>query len=118
MKTPYKLRIMKNLTFIICLLLFSTTTQAQKKEKTYKVLTACGQCQFDMASTTGCALAIKISDKTYWVDGSSISDHGNEHDENGLCRTVKKAKAKGTFDGNRFKSSSFALIPEKQKKKK
>jgi len=109
---------MKNLTLIVCILLFSVTSLAQKKNKKYKVLTACGPCQFDMNSPSGCSLAIKIADKTYWVDGSSISDHGDEHAEDGLCRNVKKAEVKGTFDGNRFTSTSFALIPEKRKKKK
>lgn len=109
---------MKNIFLISIILLFTNTTNAQKKEKTYKVLTACGTCQFDMASPNGCALAIKIADKTYWVDGSSISDHGNEHAEDGLCKCVKKAEVKGVFEENRFKSSSFTLIPEKKKKKK
>ena len=109
---------MKNLIILSFIFLFSINTNAQKKVKKYKVLTACGQCQFNMNSTNGCALAIKIADKTYWVDGSSISDHGNEHAEDGLCKAVRKAKIEGNFDENRFKSSSFALIPDKRKKQK
>ncbi|PCJ28078.1 MAG: hypothetical protein COA97_02035 [Flavobacteriales bacterium] len=109
---------MKNIVLIVCIALFGINANAQKKEKTYKVLTACGKCQFDMNSPNGCALAIKIADKNYWVDGSSISDHGNEHATDGLCQTVRKAKIQGTFEGKRFTSTSFVLLSEKQKKKK
>lgn len=109
---------MKNLALITLVLLFSITASAQKKEKTYKVLTACGTCHWDMDSPTGCALAIQLAGKNYWIDGSSISDHGDEHASDGLCRVVKKAEVKGTFDGNRMKATSFILLPEKKKKKK
>ncbi|MBL4593117.1 MAG: hypothetical protein JKX68_04780 [Flavobacteriales bacterium] len=109
---------MKNILLIATILLLSTTLNAQKKDKTYKVLTACGQCQFDMNSPTGCALAIQLAGKKYWVDGSTISDHGDEHADDGLCKKVRKAKVQGTFKGKRFESSSFVLISKKKKKKK
>jgi len=108
---------MKNPIILLIILLTSITVVAQQKEKTYKVLTACGQCQFDMSSPNGCALAIQLAGKTYWVDGSSISDHGNEHAANGLCKTVRKAEVQGTIEGNRIEASSFIIIPEKKKKK-
>ncbi|MCB9360319.1 MAG: hypothetical protein H6587_02190 [Flavobacteriales bacterium] len=108
---------MKNLIFLIAIVLFSLTTQAQKKEKTYKVLAACGTCHFNMSSPTGCALAIQVAGKYYWVDGSTLQDHGDEHDEDGMCKVTRKAEAQGTFEGNRFKATSFALISEKKKKK-
>ncbi len=108
---------MRTLLTIIAIVV-SISANAQKKEKTYKVLAACGQCQFGMSSSNGCALAIKAGGKTYWVDGSSISDHGNEHAADGMCKCVKKAEIKGEFIENRFRASSFVLIPEKQKKDK
>ena len=109
---------MKNTILIISILLVSLTSNAQKKEKTYKVLSACGQCLFDMNSETGCALAIQYGGKKYWVDGSSISDHGDEHADDGLCKAVKKAEVTGTFVDNRFQATSFSFLDEKKKKKK
>lgn len=110
---------MKNPIILISLILFTFTVSAQKKtkEKTYKVLTACGQCQMDMNYIKGCDLAVQIAGKKYWVDGTDISDHGNEHTPDGLCKTVRKAEATGQIKGDRFQVSSFTLLPEKKKKK-
>lgn len=109
---------MKNVLLLFCIALFSLTAIAQKKEKTYKVLAACGTCQFDMSSATGCSLAIQVAGKFYWVDGSTLADHGDEHAHDGMCETVRKAEVKGTFKGNRFNASSFTLLADKKKKKK
>ncbi len=109
---------MKNLVLIFCILITSITVHAQKKVKTYKVLTACGQCQLDMKSPNGCALAIQLAGKKYWVDGSNISDHGDEHAHNGLCKNIRKAEIQGTITGNRIQATSFVLLPEKKKKTK
>jgi hypothetical protein len=108
---------MKNLTLLITIVLFSLTANAQKKEKTYKVLAACGQCQLNMNSTTGCDLAIQIAGKTYWVDGSTLAEHGDEHAEDGMCETIRKAEVKGTIKDNRIDVTSFVLLPEKKKNK-
>jgi hypothetical protein len=107
---------MKNLVLLISIILFSFNIKAQKKEKTYKVLAACGTCHFNMSLPTGCALAIKIGGKNYWVDGSTLQDHGNEHNADGMCKVTRKAEVQGTFKGNRFNATSFALLPEKKKK--
>ena len=107
---------MKNLIFISCIIGFSLCATAQKKIKTYKVLTACGTCQFDMNSPNGCALAIQMAGKFYWVDGSSISDHGDEHATDGLCKNVRKAEVQGTIKGSRIAVTSFLILPEKKKK--
>ncbi len=109
---------MKNLLITLGIVLISLSANAQKKEKTYKVLTACGQCQLEMNSKTGCDLAIQYGGKKYWVDGTGISDHGDMHAPDGFCKTVRKAEIKGTFTEDRFTVSSFVLIPEKKKKKK
>ena len=109
---------MKNTILIISLLLISVASVAQQQEKTYKVLSACGQCQLDMNSENGCTLAIQYGGKKYWVDGSSISDHGDEHANDGLCKTIKKAEVTGYFEGDRFKASSFKFISKKKKKEK
>jgi hypothetical protein len=110
---------MKNLVLILSILLISSNTNAQTKEKTYKVLASCGTCNFDMNSETGCTLAIQYGGKKYWVDGSSLQDHGDEHDpEGGMCEKVRKAEVIGTFSGDRFKATSFSLLAKKKKKKK
>ncbi|MDG1477562.1 MAG: DUF6370 family protein [Vicingaceae bacterium] len=110
---------MKNQLLIISILLISLSVNAQSKEKTYKVLASCGSCNFEMNSETGCALAIQYGGKKYWVDGSTLQDHGDEHDpEGGMCETVRKAEIKGDFEEKRFKSSSFILLADKKKKKK
>ncbi len=108
---------MKNVLLIISIALFSLNTNAQEKETTYKVLAACGSCQFNMSSPNGCNLAIQLAGKNYWVDGSSLSDHGDEHASDGMCETVRKAEVTGTITNNRFNSSNFVLIAEKKKKK-
>ena len=77
---------MKYLLLLICIVSLSFLANAQKKEKTYKVLASCGQCQFDMNSKTGCDLAIQYAGKKYWVDGTNISDHGDEHASYGFCK--------------------------------
>lgn len=109
---------MKKLIVILSILVVAINVNGQSEEKTYKVLTSCGQCQFDMNSTTGCALAIQYGGKKYWVDGTGIADHGDEHAADGFCETTRKAEVKGTFNGNRFQASSFVLIASKKKKKK
>lgn len=110
---------MKNL-FIIALITFmSTTVFAQKKEKTYKVLASCGTCNFDMPSESGCELAVQIAGKHYWVNGSTLQDHGDEHDpEGGMCKNIRKAEVVGKIENDRLMASSFILLEDKKKKKK
>jgi hypothetical protein len=109
---------MKNIIIIIGLLLVGYSANAQKKEKIYKVLASCGQCQFEMNSKTGCTLAIQYAGKKYWVDGTTINDHGDEHSEEGFCQATRKAEVKGTFDGDKFHATSFVILTKKKKKKK
>lgn len=109
---------MKNFIFIV-LLFFSVNTFAQQKEKTYKLLASCGTCNFDMPSETGCALAVQIAGKHYWVDGSTLQDHGDEHDpEGGMCNHIKKAEATGYIEDGRLRVSNFTIIDKKKQKRK
>ena len=109
---------MKNIILIATVLLISFSANAQKKEKTYKVLAGCGQCQLEMISKTGCDLAIQYAGKKYWVDGSGINEHGDSHASDGFCNAIRKAKIQGTFEDDTFHASSFILLTEKKKKKK
>ena len=116
---------MKNIVAAV-FFLFSLTLSAQetrgkaaqseaKKEKTKTqiVEAACGQCQFGM-DAKGCDLAVRIDGKPYFVDGTSIDQHGDAHAHNGLCNTVRKAEVSGEIIGNRFKTSSFVVLDEKK----
>lgn len=72
---------------------------------------SCGQCQFGMEGD-GCTLAVRIDGETYFVDGSSIDDHGDAHGEDGLCNCVRKARVQGEIVDGRFVASVFELLPD------
>ncbi len=72
---------------------------------------ACGECQFKMPGN-GCDLAIRFDGKAYFVDGSSIDDHGDAHAEDGLCNAILKAKVTGTVRDGRFESRKIELVNE------
>ena len=59
-----------------------------------------------------------MAEKKYWVDGTGIADHVDEHAVDGFCEATRKAEVKGTFEGNRFIVTSFTLISDKKKKAK
>jgi hypothetical protein len=71
---------------------------------------ACGQCQFGMTERSGCDLAIRIDGKSYFVDGTNIHEHGDEHADDGFCEVIRSANVKGEIIEGRFKSESFILI--------
>lgn len=95
--------------------LFSVVfVNAQDKKapsKTQIVEASCGQCQFKMKGH-GCELAVRIDDKSYFVDGASIDSFGDAHTEDGFCASIRKAEVTGKIVNNRFKSTSFKLLPE------
>ena len=71
---------------------------------------ACGQCQFRMTEKSGCDLAVKIDGKSYFVDGTTIHDHGDAHADDGFCRAIRQAEVKGEIIDGRFKAESFTLV--------
>lgn len=79
------------------------------KNPVYQLDASCGTCMFHMEGKS-CALAIKINGKSYFVDGTSIDDHGDAHDTEGFCNAIKKAKVQGTVVGDRFNVTYFELI--------
>ncbi len=89
---------------------------AQEKPKTQIVETSCGQCNFGMAGK-GCSLAVRMDGKSYWVDGADIEDHGDSHGADGFCNVVRKAEVTGTVVDDRFKATSFKLLPKEEAKK-
>jgi hypothetical protein len=110
---------MKNL-LSISLLFFALSLSAQgKKEavKTQIVEASCGQCQFGLKAK-GCDLAVRIDGKAYFVDGSSIDEHGDAHASDGFCEAIRKAEVVGKVKNNRFIATSFKLLPEENKETK
>jgi hypothetical protein len=102
------------LSFFISAPLFSQ--QMEKKinqpdpaKKIEVVEAACGQCQFRMEGN-GCDLAVRIKDKTYYVSGTSINDHGDAHAKDGFCNAVRKAEVQGEVKDNKFQATYFKLL--------
>lgn len=83
-------------------------------KKIQVVETSCGECQFHMTGK-GCHLAVRIDGKAYFVDGTTIDDHGDAHAADGFCEAIKKAEVQGEVVDNRFKASYFKLIKKELK---
>ncbi|MFV5702235.1 DUF6370 family protein [Flavobacterium sp. XS2P12] len=109
---------MKQLATLIFLFSVALASAQDKKEqpKSQIVEAACGQCQFKMEGH-GCELAVRIDGKTYFVDGTSIDSHGDAHANDGFCAAVRKAEVVGKVENNRFKVTSFKLLPKKSESK-
>lgn|SRR4051812_28838462 len=106
---------MKKLIFVIFLFM-GIATQAQTKkviDKPTIVEASCGECQFGMKGNS-CDLAVRIDGKSYFVDGTTIHDHGDAHSDKGFCNAIRKASVTGEIVGNRFKATSFTLIDDKK----
>lgn len=104
-----------------------SAVQAQSKvsvpdstKKIQVVEASCGQCQFGMKDKKGCDLAVRISGKTYFVEGTKIDEHGDAHAKDGFCESIRKAEAQGEVVNDKFKVTYFKLIktPEPKKEEK
>lgn len=95
---------------VITLLISCGTTKEIKNpiEGTHEI--SCGMCNFDMTGDE-CALAVRIDDKTYYVEGSTLQDHGDEHADDGLCTGIRKAKIKGQIKRGVFMADSIKILP-------
>lgn len=113
---------MKILFFLIfCCAAFTTQAQTEttapaihRAPKVQVVETACGECQFKMKGK-GCNLAVRIDGKPYFVDGTTIDEHGDAHSPDGFCNAVRKAEVTGTVVKDRFVATSFRLLPAEKK---
>jgi hypothetical protein len=116
---------MKVLLTIISTCLFILIATGQKTEKiepkpdpnkkTQTVEASCGLCQFGLKAKD-CSLAVRIDGKAYFVDGTSIDDHGNAHAKDGFCNAIRKAEVQGEIADNRFKATYFKLIAKPENK--
>lgn len=84
-------------------------------KKIQVVEAACGQCQLGLKAN-GCDLAVRIKGKSYFVDGTSINDHGDAHAEDGFCNSIRKAEIQGEISDNRFKVTYFKLLKKPENK--
>jgi hypothetical protein len=89
-------------------------SQESTQKEPFNAEVSCGQCNFKMKDKIGCDLAIKIDDKTYFVEGTHLDDHGDAHADDGLCSTIRKAEVKGEIKNNKFYATSFKLLPLKE----
>jgi hypothetical protein len=106
---------MKNLFAIVLLFTVLISSAQEKKElsKSQIVEVSCGECQFGLKGKS-CDLAVRIDGKAYFVDGTHIDDHGDSHAKDGFCETIRKAKVTGEIVNDRFKVTSFTLLPEEK----
>ncbi|MBI1783019.1 MAG: hypothetical protein HYR66_16885 [Sphingobacteriales bacterium] len=86
-------------------------------KKVMIVEAACGKCKLCLKGTD-CELAVRIKGKAYYVDGTSIDDHGDAHTNDGFCNAVRKAEVQGEIVNGRFKATYFKLLPDQPKKEK
>lgn len=98
-----------------CLLFSAAGAQSKTSvpDSTKKIMTveaSCGQCQFKMQGK-GCSLAVRMDGKSYFVDGTTIDDHGDAHGHDGFCEAIRKAEVQGEVVDNRFKVTYFKLLP-------
>ncbi|GGE97308.1 DUF6370 family protein [Flavobacterium limi] len=106
---------MKNI-LLATFLCIGIAVQAQSKKKFDKptiVEASCGECKFGMKGES-CDLAVRIDGKSYFVDGTTIHDHGDAHSDQGFCNAIRKASVTGEIKGNRFAATSFKLIEDKK----
>jgi len=105
---------MKGLVFIAAIALLvscgSLEKSGEKISGTFAV--SCGMCNLDMTGDA-CALAIEIEDKTYYVEGSDLHDHGDAHAQDGLCTVRRDAKVVGQIKKGVFVAESLELLPFK-----
>lgn len=107
---------MKNLLGLF-LVLFSVVIFAQKKLEKQVVEAGCGMCIYNMKSDKGCAIAVKIDGKPYYVEGVNKKSLGDPHADNGYCNVTKKALVTGELKNNKFYAKEFQFVENDTAKK-
>jgi hypothetical protein len=94
--------------------------EADSNKPTSTVEAACGMCQFGMEDTE-CRLAVRIDGKAYFVEGTTIDEHGDAHAKDGFCNAIRKAAVQGEVKNGKYAATYFKLednTPAKKKTKK
>ena len=116
---------MKSFTLFFSILFLSiqhTLVLAQEQSESHKmkinmiVDASCAKCQFDK-DDNACLLAIEINTEIFYVEGTSIDDHGDAHGDTGFCNAIRKAHVVGKISDNRFLLEKFRLLKYRPKKK-
>ena len=112
---------MKKVIFFFTFLLFTftlasaqTTSKISTPDPTQKIRiveTACGECQLGLKGKS-CDLAVRMNGKSYFVEGTTIDEHGDSHDKDGFCNAVSKAEVQGKVVGNKFVATYFKVVKE------
>ena len=101
---------MKYLFILTTALLTSCGVATKTPDKISTIVQAsCGTCNFEMTSDA-CELAIELNGKHYFVEGSSIDEHGDAHSEKGLCSLIRDAQVIGQVKHGVFVAEKFELI--------
>ncbi|MEI2737285.1 MAG: DUF6370 family protein [Chitinophagaceae bacterium] len=108
----------------VCSLLFlaakaqdgnGSISKLDSTKKVQIVEASCGECQFHLPGK-GCELAVRINGKAYFVEGTTIDEHGDAHASDGFCEAIRKAKVQGEVINNRFKVTYFRLLTAAEEK--
>lgn len=91
------------------LFVFGCAVQKHNQEFSGVVEAACGECIFHMTGE-GCDLAVTIDGKHYFVEGSTVDEHGDAHAADGLCSVARKAQVVGEIRQGAFYATSFQLL--------
>lgn len=112
MKKTSTLRLARIIVLGAPLVLGACKAPKQEAEESGRLVEAsCGQCNFDLPGD-GCDLAVRMDGEAYFVDGSSIDEHGDAHAAEGMCNAIRQARVEGDVSEGRFVATSFTLLPE------
>ena len=92
------------------------SSKPDPNKKIQIVEASCGECQLGLPGK-GCDLAVRIDGKAYFVDGTSIDQHGDAHAEDGFCEAIREAEVQGEIVNDRFRATYFKLIKPEPKTK-
>lgn len=104
-----------NKAVIILLVSVSTTVFAQTDStvtiENIGASAGCLKCVFHTSHK--CALGVKIDDKIYRVEGSSLKEHGKPRAKHGLCKEERDVNITGKVELDKFFAYDFKLVPLK-----
>lgn len=108
---------MKTLSLILSFIFIVSAASAQSaagkldpSKPTDTLDVACGMCQFEMKGED-CALAARLKDRSYYIEGTHIDSHGDAHAKDGFCNMVRRAVVQGGVAGDKYKVTYFKLLP-------